>query len=886
MSSTSDIRKSFIDYFASKNHKVCDSSNLIPHNDDTLLFTNAGMVQFKNYFTGIETPEFSNAVSVQKCLRAGGKHNDLDNVGYTARHHTFFEMLGNFSFGGTPNNVNGGYFKEQAISYAWEYLTKVVGLNKDKLIVTVYHTDDEAYNLWKSIAGLPDSKIIKISTKDNFWEMGDTGPCGPCSEIFYDHGEHIKGGLPGTPEEDGDRFIEIWNIVFMQYEKLPSGELLPLKKPCIDTGMGLERFASILQGKQDNYDIDLFQSIISASESEIGVKVTQENKAAFKVIADHIRSSSFMISEGILPSNEGRGYVLRRILRRAVRYAYMLGSSDPVLYKIFPALKNQMAHSYKELAIHDLFITDTIKQEEIKFHETFSNGIKILNEEIEKVGKGQDFSGKTAFRLYDTYGFPVDLTKDVLRGRNIQLNSKEFDEAFQHHRDLAKKSWQGSGEAKDDKIWFALSEKLEATKFTGHDTLIEEAQVLSIISLNKNKVLDEVEELKANQEGYVITNKTPFYAEMGGQVGDKGFITNGKGLLVKVLDTQKRSSDLFAHKILVVEGILKKETVSMSVDKELRDQISRHHTVAHLLHASLFHHLGNHITQQGSMINEQRMRFDISHSKALTSEEIEKIEASINKAILANYPVTIESMELSKAIHNGAKALFGEKYPKIARTVKIGEMENENYSFELCGGTHVKSTGECGIFKIISESSIASGVRRIEAVAGFRALEYVQGLNEKIKNIGNSLGVDVKMIEEKIISTLEDNKKLKKNLESLNSKYYIGILKDKFSDINGTNTLVANIEAEPKELRNIANNLLSGLDNTFVYVSTNVGEKSSFIMAISKDISTKIDLKAISADVFSLVGGTGGGSNLIIQGQGSIHKVEDTKDLLHKVLVK
>ncbi len=875
MSTTSDIRKSFVDYFVGKNHKICDSSNLIPNNDDTLLFTNAGMVQFKNYFTGLENPEFNSALSVQKCLRAGGKHNDLDNVGYTARHHTFFEMLGNFSF--------GGYFKEQAIYYAWEYLTKVIGLNKDKLIITVYHSDDEAYNLWKSISGLHDDKIIRISTKDNFWEMGDIGPCGPCSEIFYDHGKQIQGGLPGAKDEDGDRFIEIWNIVFMQYEKLTDGELISLKKPCIDTGMGLERFASILQGKQDNYDIDLFQSIISKAEQEIGVKVTKENKSAFKVISDHIRSGSFMISEGILPSNEGRGYVLRRILRRAVRYAYMLGSSNPVLYKIFPELKNQMAHSYKELAIHDLFISDTIKQEEIKFHETFSNGIKILNEEIDKIDKGNTFSGKTAFRLYETYGFPVDLTKDVLRGKNIELNSKEFEESFQHHKDLAKKSWQGSGESKNDKIWFELSEKYDATQFSGYDTLIEESSVLSLVILNDSKILTEVDEIK-QEEGYVIVNKTPFYAEMGGQVGDKGFITNDSGLLAKVFDVQKRA-DFFVHKILVIEGSIKKsQNVNMSVDKQVRNQIARHHTSAHLLHASLYKYLGSHITQQGSMINEHRLRFDISHSKALTNQEIKKIENSINKAILNNYSVIIENMELAKAIKYGAKAFFGEKYPKIARTVKIGENNDENYSFELCGGVHVKATGECGAFKIISEGSIASGVRRIEAVSGFKALEYVSNLENQINNIKQSLNVDAKNVEEKIVLIQEENKKLKNNLEVINSKYYISLLQDKFLEINNVKCLIANIEADPKELRNIANTLLINAKNTFVYISTNNADKSSFIMSISRDLAEKIDLKSLSKEIFDFIKGIGGGSNLMIQGQGFKHKIEEIQKLLQGYL--
>ncbi|MCL2567731.1 MAG: alanine--tRNA ligase [Alphaproteobacteria bacterium] len=874
MSSTSDIRKSFLDFFVKNNHEIRPSSNLIPEGDDTLLFTNAGMVQFKNYFTGLETPSFKKAATVQKCLRAGGKHNDLDNVGYTARHHTFFEMLGNFSF--------GDYFKEEAIAYAWEYLNKVVGLPKDKLVVTVYHTDSEAYNLWKSIAGFSDDRIIRISTNDNFWEMGETGPCGPSTEIFYDHGESVWGGLPGSAEENGDRFIEIWNIVFMQYEKLKNGEMISLKRPSIDTGMGLERFASILQGKKDNYDIDLFQAIMGAAESEIGVKISLQNKAAFKVIADHIRSSSFMIAEGILPSNEGRGYILRRILRRAVRYAYMLGKADAVLYKIFTEVKNQMAPVYKELAIHDLFITDTIRQEETKFLESFDKGIKILNEEIAKLGTAKEFSGKAAFKLYDTYGFPIDLTKDVLREKKIKLDEKGFEEAASNHKNLAKKSWQGSGEIKEDIIWTELAGKLPAAEFVGYETLFAEAKIVSLVMMDENKKLTEVNAI--TQEGFIIADKTPFYAEMGGQVGDRGFI-RGDGFLARVLDTQNRKG-LYVHKVLLEEGSIKKGNAVLEVDALLRKQTARHHTATHLLHKALVNHLGNHITQHGSMVSENLLRFDITHPKALTAEEIARVEESVNTAILNNYPVVIEYMELEKAIALGAVAAFGEKYPKIARTIKIGDSKEENYDFALCGGTHVSAAGEIGVVKIISEGSIASGVRRIEAVAGFKALEYIADLESKIELAVKTLGAgaDSEHLSEKILQVLEDNKKLKKSLESLNAKYYLNLLQDKFIEIKGVNCLFANLEVNAAELKNIGNILLNARANALIYLSAKAADKTSFMVAVSKDLEGKINLKEKSKEILNFMNATGGGSNLVMQGQGAHKDIKDIEDYFKLII--
>ncbi len=865
MGKTAELRKGFVDYFGKNGHQCVDSSSLVPRNDDSLLFTNSGMVQFKNYFIGSEVAPYTTAVTVQKCLRAGGKHNDLDNVGYTARHHTFFEMLGNFSF--------GDYFKEKAIYYAWMFLTKEVAINKDKLLVTIYHNDEEAYNFWKKIAGLDDKRIIRIETADNFWEMGDSGPCGPCSEIFYDHGENIFGGPPGSKDAEGERFIEIWNIVFMQYEKLRSGELINLSKPCIDTGMGLERFASVLAGVHDNYDTDIFTYIIEDIQKQLNVKITKSNQASFKVIADHLRSSAFMIAEGILPSNEGRGYVLRRILRRAVRHAYILGAKDPVIHKIFPALKMQMADFYKELDLHSVFIEETIKQEEVKFHETFSKGIKLLQEEIDKTAVGKVFSGKTAFKLYDTYGFPLDLTKDILYNQKISLNETEFDDAFEKHKSLAKTSWQGSGENKEDVVWLALNSKLSPTNFTGYNNIEGNGKIISILIQLQGKLL-EVASLE-QEEGYIITDNTPFYAELGGQIGDKGYISASNNMLMHVIDTQKRGKSLFVHKVKLISGkVSVADNVILRVDSKIRQDVARHHSVAHLLHASLRKHLGGHVTQQGSMVSDLRLRFDISHNQALSLEEIKKVEDSINQVILANLPIEIESMPLENAISKGAMALFGEKYPDIARTVKIGSFNDDIYSFELCAGTHVRHTGECGIFKIVSEGSIASGVRRIEGVCGHKALEYFAELDARLNSMAALTNSDSKNLVGKVTSILEENKKLRKDLSNLNSQYYLNILQDKFEEFKGMKLLFSCLNnIQSKDLKDIASNVLYNKTKSVIFIYTKENDRAFYIIAISKDMEATFNLKELNKKLLNYIAGTGGGSMLSVQGQGDYNKL-------------
>ncbi|MFL1780874.1 Alanine--tRNA ligase [Candidatus Hepatincolaceae symbiont of Richtersius coronifer] len=886
---TYQLRHKFLNYFIKNGHTLLPSSSLIPHNDDTLLFTNSGMVQFKNIFTGLEKPLCSTVTTAQKCLRAGGKHNDLDNVGYTARHHTFFEMLGNFSF--------GDYFKEQAILYAWEFITKELGLPKEKLVATVYHEDNESWNLWKKISGLADDKIIKIYTADNFWSMGDLGPCGPCTEIFYDHGDKIPGDFPGTAEQDGERFVEIWNLVFMQYEKLKDGSMINLKKSCVDTGMGLERTAAIMQGVQDNYDTDIFKNIIQAEEEILKVKMTSKNKAGFKVIADHLRASSFMILDGILPSNEGRGYVLRRILRRAVRYAHLLGANEPIIYQLFPVLKNQMGKEYKDLVVKEKFIIDTLQQEEVKFYETFETGIKILNEEIGKLKSGEIFPGKMAFKLYDTFGFSVDLTQDVLKSHHIELDKQEFEVAFAHHRNLAKKSWQGSGENKEDPIWFELSEELPATSFVGYQRLKQQAKILSLLVPKKDNFLQKVNSLQTGEEGYLIVDQTPFYAEMGGQVGDKGYFfwevegsnSTSSKLLIKVLDTIKKQGDLFVHKVRVIEGEVTLDSeVIAEVNSPLRRSIARHHTGVHLLYSALRKILGGYINQQGSLVNEQKLRFDISHNKPLSSQEVTLIEENINEAILSNLPVVIESMDFDVAISKGVFMLAGEKYPKIARTVKIGDEKSNLYDFELCGGTHVSATGELGLFKIISEGSIASGVRRIEAVCGLKALEYFNEIEQRIRSAAKLLGSDYKNLEEKIPNLLEENRKIKKDAEALSMKYYLSLLNNsekKIGRLNYISGVLTDLDA--KGLRNLAT-IVVNKSNTcallFAPNSKEAIEKVAFILILSKDLEKELDITILGQKVLAELDATGGGSKGLLQGVGNLRNVEQTKQALEDLL--
>src|SRR5580658_6428522 len=707
MSGVNDIRSAFLGYFAREGHEVVPSSPLVPRNDPTLMFTNAGMVQFKNVFTGLEKRPYSRAVTAQKCVRAGGKHNDLDNVGYTARHHTFFEMLGNFSF--------GDYFKERAIELAWRLVTKEYGVPADKLMVTVYIDDDEAFNLWKKIAGLPERKIVRIAGADNFWAMGETGPCGPCSEIFYDHGEHIWGGPPGTPEADGDRFVEIWNLVFMQYEQLTADKRVDLPRPSIDTGMGLERIAAVLQGTHDNYKIDLFGALIEAVADLTGVDSDSDRRVSHRVIADHLRASSFLIADGVLPSNEGRGYVLRRIMRRAMRHAELLGAKDPLMWRLVPTLVREMGHAYPELHRAEALVTETLKLEEIRFRRTLERGLAILDEAAKSLKKGDMFDGVTAFTLYDTYGFPLDLTQDALRNRGISVDIASFTEAMDRQRAKARAAWAGSGDTASENVWFPLREKLGATEFLGYETETAEGVVGAIVKDGK-----DVESLKTGESGAIVLSQTPFYAESGGQVGDTGVLT-GEGVRFRVTDTQKKAGDLFVHLGTVEQGTLKPGTaLLLEVDHERRTSIRANHSATHLLHEALRQVLGDHIAQRGSLVAPDRLRFDFVHPKPITPDELSRVEDIANNVVLENDEVTTRLMAVDDARDAGARALFGEKYGDEVRVVSMGHAARDGaasnalgWSVELCGGTHVRRTGDIGLISVTGESAVSSGVRRI-----------------------------------------------------------------------------------------------------------------------------------------------------------------------------
>lgn len=710
MSGVNEIRSTFLDYFRRNGHEVVSSSPLVPRNDPTLMFTNAGMVQFKNVFTGLESRPYSTATTAQKCVRAGGKHNDLDNVGYTARHHTFFEMLGNFSF--------GDYFKERAIELAWNLITKEFGIDKNRLLVTVYHTDDQAFDLWKKIAGFSDDRIIRIPTSDNFWAMGDTGPCGPCSEIFYDHGDHIWGGPPGSPEEDGDRFIEIWNLVFMQFEQLTKEERIDLPRPSIDTGMGLERIAALLQGKHDNYDIDLFRALIDASVEATGVPAEGEARASHRVIADHLRSSAFLIADGVLPAKDGRGYVLRRIMRRAMRHAQLLGAKDPLMWKLLPTLVGEMGRAYPELQRAEALISETLKLEETRFRTTLERGLNLLSDATTTLHKGDILDGETAFKLYDTYGFPLDLTQDALRGRGIGVDLSGFTDAMERQKAEARAHWAGSGEAATETVWFELREKLGATEFLGYDTETAEGVVQAIVRDGKT-----IDGAKAGDTVQIVVNQTPFYGESGGQLGDTGTITADNARLT-VTETQKKGDGVFVHSALVAEGEIKVgDAVALTVDHARRSRLRANHSATHLLHEALREVLGTHVAQKGSLVAPERLRFDVSHPKPMSAEELRVIENMANEIIVQNSPVTTRLMTVDDAIAEGAMALFGEKYGDEVRVVSMGTglhgaKANRPYSVELCGGTHVSATGEIGLVRVVSESAVGSGVRRLEALTG------------------------------------------------------------------------------------------------------------------------------------------------------------------------
>src|SRR3984957_4907722 len=730
MSGVNEIRSSFTGFFNKHSHEIVPSSSLVPRNDPTLMFTNAGMVQFKNVFTGVEKRPYRRATTSQKCVRAGGKHNDLDNVGYTARHHTFFEMLGNFSF--------GDYFKPLAIELAWNLITKEFGLSRDRLTVTVYYDDDEAFDLWKRVAGLPESRIIRIATSDNFWAMGDTGPCGPCSEIFYDHGDHIPGGPPGSADAEGDRFIEIWNLVFMQYEQLPGGKRLELPKPSIDTGMGLERIAAVLQGTHDNYKIDLFGALIQAVADRTGVDPEGPQKASHRVIADHLRAVSFLIAAGVLPSNEGRSYVLRRIMRRAMRHAELLGAKEPLMFRLVPTLVREMGQAFPELARAEALITETLKLEETRFRRTLERGLAILDEETANLKQGDNLKGEVAFTLYDTFGFPLDLTQDALKARGIGVDLSAFNAAMEQQKAKARASWAGSGEAATETVWFALREKLGATEFLGYETERAEGVVATLVRDGK-----EVATLAKGESGAVVLNQTPFYGESGGQVGDTGLMT-ADGVRFRVTDTQKKAGDLFVHSGVVEEGALKPGlALALEVDGRRRGAIRANHSATHLLHEALRQVLGDHVAQKGSLVAPERLRFDFSHPKPMSAEEIERVEDIANDIVLQNAPVTTRLMAVDDAIASGARALFGEKYGDEVRVVAMGDTSPGanavGWSVELCGGTHVRRTGDIGIVSVVGEGAVGAGVRRIEALTGRTARKAANHTTEISKTAAPAL---------------------------------------------------------------------------------------------------------------------------------------------------
>ncbi|MBL6953083.1 MAG: alanine--tRNA ligase [Alphaproteobacteria bacterium] len=858
MQSANDIRKAFLDYFAAAGHEVVSSSPLVPHNDPTLMFTNAGMVQFKNVFTGAETRPYKRAVSSQKCVRAGGKHNDLDNVGYTARHHTFFEMLGNFSF--------GDYFKERAIELAWNLITKEFGLDQDRLLVTVYHDDDQAFDLWRKIAGLPEERIIRIATSDNFWAMGDTGPCGPCSEIFFDHGPGIPGGPPGSPDEDGDRFIEIWNLVFMQYEQLGAEQRVELPKPSIDTGMGLERLTALLQGTHDNYDIDLFRSIMDASAEFTNVPVDGPHKSGHKVIADHLRASSFLIADGVLPSNEGRGYVLRRIMRRAMRHAHMMGASDPLMWRLVPTLVGKMGQAFPELVRAEALITETLRGEESRFKQTLDRGLHLLMGEVDKLGAGQALPGDVAFRLYDTYGFPLDLTQDVLRGQNRGVDTDGFDLAMERQRTEARASWAGSGDTGTDRIWFELREAFGATEFLGYDKDHAEGEVLALVVDGAR-----VEAATVGTEVSILVNQTPFYGESGGQQGDAGQFRGSDGVSLHIVDTQKRAGDLHVHRGAVRNGELKVgDVVEMAVDTGRRGQLRANHSATHLLHAAMRNLLGDHITQKGSLVAPDRLRFDVSHPKALGTEELAQIERDVNQQIRVNVAVRTGQMTPDEAVEQGALALFGEKYGDEVRVVSMGEGEGEQpYSTELCGGTHVRQTGDIGAFTIVGESAVAAGVRRIEALTGAAALEYFHVQENQLRAAAEILRTTAGELPERISALLEERKTLERDLSQARQKIALGDFgggdaagggDDGARDVGGIAYAGRRLDGVPaKELRAMVDAAKKKLGSGVVaFIAVNEG-KAALTIGVTEDLTDRlsaVDLVRVGA---AAVGGKGGG---------------------------
>jgi alanyl-tRNA synthetase len=853
MPSLNEIRGTFLDYFGKADHAITPSAPLVPQNDPTLLFVNAGMVPFKNVFTGAETPPHPRAVSSQKCVRAGGKHNDLDNVGYTARHHTFFEMLGNFSF--------GDYFKEQAITHAWTLLTKDFALPKDKLLVTVYHTDTEAADLWKKIAGLDDSRIIRIATNDNFWSMGDTGPCGPCSEIFFDHGPHIAGGPPGSPDEDGDRFIEIWNLVFMQFEQLAGGERVSLPKPSIDTGMGLERVAAVLQGVHNNYDVDLFKSLIAASVELTGVKAEGDWAPSHRVIADHLRSTSFLLADGVTPSNEGRGYVLRRIMRRAMRHAYLLGAQEPLMHRLAPTLVNEMGQAYPELRRAEASIVETLRQEEERFRVTLGRGMDLLDDATANLSAGGVLDGEVAFKLHDTYGFPLDLTQDAVRAKGITVDTDGFDIAMDRQRTMARANWAGSGQTGAAAAWFGVKERTGPTNFVGYDTT-ETTGVVKAILVDGV----EVESVKAGLTAEVLLDRTSFYAESGGQAGDTG-VLEANGAESAVLDTQKQAGELYVHKVELAGDLKVGDSVVASVDAAKRTTTRANHSAAHLVHAALHHVLGPHVAQKGQMVDGDRMRFDFSHGGPLTADEIDRIEAEVNEVIRQNVPAETKEMAPQEAIEAGAVALFGEKYGDSVRVLTLGNSLTEAgkfYSVELCGGTHVARTGDIALFKIVSEQGVAAGVRRIEALTGEAARRFLLDQAGVAKALAEQFKTPVLDVGARVEALIAERKSLEKQLAEAKKQLALGGGGGAASgpeDVAGT-ALIAKVldGVGGKELRGVAEEFKKQLTGGGVVALVGTSEgKAAVTVAVTADLTGKFSAADLAKAAVLAMGGQGAG---------------------------
>ena len=881
-----DIRKTFLEYFKKNGHEIVGSSNLVPNNDPTLMFANSGMVQFKNVFTGLEKRNYQRATTSQKCVRAGGKHNDLENVGYTPRHHTFFEMLGNFSF--------GDYFKERAIELAWNLITKDFGIDKNKLYFTVFNEDDEAFNLWKKITGFGEDRIIKISTSDNFWSMGETGPCGPCSEIFYDHGDQLSGGLPGTKDQDGDRYIEIWNLVFMQFEQISKDKRINLPKPSVDTGMGLERITALLQGTHDNYKSDHFKKLIESISDTVKVKADENNIASFRVIADHLRASSFLLAEGVLPSNEGRGYVLRRIMRRGMRHSHLLGSKDPVFHNIFKSLLDEMSNSYPELDRAQSLIKETLKMEEEKFLVLLERGMKILDEEISKIDKV--LPGEVAFKLYDTYGFPLDLTEDILKNKSLKIDNDKFQSLMQESKELAKKNWKGSGDAAVDEIWFDIKDKVGATEFLGYEKIQSEGIILKLIKNN-----NEVDSLKTGEKGMIVVNQTPFYGESGGQLGDIGKINSGNNSFT-VNDVQKKLGNLFVHYGVMDGGSLKVgESVELKIDSARRENIKAYHSATHLLHESLRRTLGKHVMQKGSLVAPDRLRFDFSHMKPISNDEMLKIEEIANEIVNKKSDVITRIMTPEEGIEHGALALFGEKYGDEVRVVFMGDEGNKYFSTELCGGTHVKNTGDVGKLKVISQSSIAAGVRRIEALRDKQLEDF---LKDKEKQSNLSAQKDEKTIEmlTKDITSFggkpnlenKNPKDLIKDLTRQLEKLSIGkILNDKSKNIIKDET-INNIKVRfqkisdlpPKELRGLVDNGKKEIGEGLIIIFANKDGKVGLAVGVTKKLTSKYDAVKFAKLGSELIGGKGGGGRPDFAQAGGVleNKIDEAFEKL-KVLI-